>query len=90
MNLMEKHMAAKKPKIPAQPGAPLPPHFHPKDTANGILMRPDGRIGSVADCVRGTVWITLGGLAMEMTPAAAQTFAEHLLKAIECATPHAK
>lgn len=71
-------------KEPRIPGTPLPPYFHPKDTTEGMITRFSAAFGSSPDTLRGTVCISLGGVTMEMTPAAAQHFADNLKCAIDC------
>ncbi len=78
-------MAKAKSKASDIPGAPLPQHFHPKDSPCGIIARTDIGIGAGPDTLRKTVHISIGGSRVEMTPEAAQRFVDQIVCAISCA-----
>lgn len=73
-------MAKKKPEAP---GAPLPAHFHPKDSPHGIICRNDLSLASNYDLFRKTVLIYVGSTLLEMTAEAAERFADQLRCSID-------
>lgn len=75
---------AKAKKAPNAPGAPLPDHFHPKDSPNGVIARTDRGLSCVPNIFRRTVFLCTGGVTLEMTPEAAEKFLEQLRCAIDC------